>query len=134
MFTSTATGTVEEPPRLNVASTPPSMTPQSMTRPSMPAPREQPGVILTGLVVGAAVVLALWWHNTPSITGLGDWLTNAGRVTGLLAGYGVVVLVALMARIRPLDQRIGSDRLTRWHASGGRYTVTLVVAHGLLIL
>jgi ferredoxin-NADP reductase len=75
----------------------------------------------------------LWWHDTTAISGLGDWLTNAGRVTGLLAGYGVVVLVALMARIPPLERGIGADRLARWHAMGGRYTVSLVVAHGLLI-
>jgi len=66
--------------------------------------------------------------------GLGDWLTNAGRITGLLAGYGVVVLVALMARIPPLERGIGADRLARWHSRGGRYTVSLVVAHGLLII
>ena len=70
----------------------------------------------------------------PAIHGLGDWLTNAGRITGLLAGYGVVVLVALMARIPPLERGIGADRLARWHAMGGRYTVSLVVAHGLLII
>ena len=65
--------------------------------------------------------------------GFGDWLTNAGRITGLLAGYAVVVLVALMARIPPLERGIGADRLARWHAMGGRYTVGLVVAHGVLI-
>ena len=82
---------------------------------------------------GAAAVLLLWFHNTPAIHGWGDWLTNAGRITGLLAGYGVVVLVALMARLPPLERGIGSDRLARWHAMGGRYTVILVVAHALLI-
>ena len=50
-----------------------------------------------------------------------------------IAGYGVVVLVALMARIPPLERGIGADRLARWHAMGGRYSVSLVVAHGLLI-
>jgi predicted ferric reductase len=93
-----------------------------------------PGAVLGVIVAGAVATLALWWHDTPSIHGLGDWLTNAGRVTGLLAGYGVVVLVALMARIPPLERGIGADRLARWHAHGGRYTVSLVVAHGLLII
>ena len=36
--------------------------------------------------------------------GLGDWLTNAGRITGLLAGYAVVVLLALMARVPALER------------------------------
>jgi predicted ferric reductase len=92
-----------------------------------------PHAVLALISAGAVAALLLWWHDTPSINGFGDWLTNAGRITGLLAGYGVVVLVALMARIPPLERGIGADRLARWHARGGRYTVSLVVAHGLLI-
>ena len=99
----------------------------------MPAPGAHPHAVLVAIATGALASVLLWWHNTPSISGLGDWLTNAGRITGLLAGYGVVVLVALMARIPPLERGIGADRLARWHARGGRYTVGLVVAHGLLI-
>ena len=85
------------------------------------------------IAAGASATVLLWWHGTPSINGFGDWLTNAGRVTGLLAGYGVVVLVALMARLPPVERGVGADRLARWHAMGGRYTVGLVVAHALLI-
>src|SRR3954452_9985469 len=96
-------------------------------------PMARPGAVLAAVLAGAAATVLLWWHDTTSIHGLGDWLTNAGRVTGLLAGYGVVVLVALMARIPPLERGIGADRLARWHAMGGRYTVSLVVAHGVLI-
>jgi predicted ferric reductase len=95
--------------------------------------RARPGAVLAVILAGAVATIALWWHDTTSVNGLGDWLTNAGRVTGLLAGYGVVVLVALMARIPPLERGIGADKLARWHAMGGRYTVSLVVAHGLLI-
>jgi len=96
-------------------------------------PRAHPNAVLAVIAVGALIAVALWWRDTPIINGLGDWLTNAGRVTGLLAGYSVVVLVALMARIPPLERGIGADRLARWHARGGRYTVCLVVGHGLLI-
>src|SRR3954466_8935124 len=100
-----------------------------------PAPaRANPSAVLAVITTGAAAVLGLWWHNTPSIHGWGDWLTHAGRATGPLAGYAVVVLVALMARIPPLERGIGADKLARWHATGGRYTVCLVVAHGLLII
>ncbi|HET6910465.1 MAG TPA: ferredoxin reductase family protein [Mycobacteriales bacterium] len=97
------------------------------------ASRAHPGAVLAVITSGALAAVALWWRDTPSINGLGDWLTNAGRVTGLLAGYSVVVLVALMARIPPIERGVGADRLARWHARGGRYTVCLVVAHGLLI-
>jgi len=90
--------------------------------------------VLAVIALGAAAVIALWWHSTPDVSGLGGWLTGAGEILGLLAGYGVVVLVALMARLPPLEQGIGTDQLARWHAMGGRYVVSLVVAHGLLIL
>jgi ferredoxin-NADP reductase len=83
---------------------------------------------------GAVAVVALWWFDTAAVRGLGEWLTNAGRITGLLAGYAVVVLLALMARLPALERGVGSDRLARWHAMGGRYTVSLAVAHTLLII
>ena len=97
------------------------------------AARSAPHAVLAAIAAGGLAAIALWWHSTPSVHGFGDWLTNAGRITGLLAGYGVVVLVALMARIPPLERGIGADRLARWHARGGRHVVSLVVAHGLLI-
>jgi predicted ferric reductase len=90
--------------------------------------------VLWGIALGAVAVLALWWQDTTSPHGLGAWLTGAGRILGLLAGYGVVVLVALMARLPPLERGVGTDRLARWHAMGGRYVVSIVVAHGLLIV
>jgi predicted ferric reductase len=97
------------------------------------APRARPTAVLTVIGAGAAGVLALWWHGTPTLGGFGDWLTNAGRITGLEAGYGVVILIALMARIPPVERGVGADRLARWHSLGGRYVVGLVVAHALLI-
>lgn len=68
------------------------------------------------------------------MVGFGGWLTGAGRITGLLAGYAVVVLLALMARIPSVDRGIGTDRLARWHSMGGRYTVWLAIAHTVLII
>jgi predicted ferric reductase len=94
----------------------------------------RPSLILAIIGTGAAAVIALWWHDTPAITGTGDLLTGAGRVLGLLAGYGFVVLVALMARLPPLERGIGADRLARWHAMGGRYVITLVTGHTVAII
>jgi ferredoxin-NADP reductase/DMSO/TMAO reductase YedYZ heme-binding membrane subunit len=99
-----------------------------------PTAGAHPAAVLAAIGAGAVAAVGLWWVDTPYVRGFGDWLTNAGRITGLLAGYGVVVLVALMARIPPLERGVGADRLARWHSRGGRYTVSLVVAHGLLII
>ncbi len=107
--------------------------PQAPRIQDLPPAGAHPVVVLAVIAAGAVGTVGLWWHDTASIHGFGDWLTNAGRITGLLAGYAVVVLVALMARLPPLERGVGADRLARWHAHGGRYTVSLVVAHGLLI-
>jgi predicted ferric reductase len=108
------------------------------TAPRRAAPSRRPvlapNVALTLVALGALAVLGLWWQDTQFVYGLGSWLTNAGRITGLLCGYAVVVLLALMARVPALEHGVGSDRLTRWHAMGGRYTVSLAIAHTLLII
>ncbi|MEV0973804.1 ferredoxin reductase family protein [Microtetraspora glauca] len=96
--------------------------------------RARPEAVLVAVAVGALAVLGLWWAGTPSVSGLDGWLTNAGRITGLLAGYAFAVLLALMARVPALERGVGSDRLARWHSMGGRYVVGLAVAHTLLII
>jgi predicted ferric reductase len=112
---------------------------QSQPFPAVPARRRLarpavPALVLAVIAAGAVAVLALWWQDTTSIHGMGDLLTNVGRVLGLLSGYGFVVLVALMARLPPLERGIGSDRLARWHAQGGRYVITLVTGHVVTIV
>jgi predicted ferric reductase len=51
------------------------------------------------------------------------------HVSGMLAGYAVLVLLVLMSRWPVLERGIGSDRLARWHATGGRAVLTLVLVH-----
>ncbi|MFF8944028.1 ferric reductase-like transmembrane domain-containing protein [Streptomyces sp. NPDC014864] len=103
--------------------------------PVPPAPRRSPAsAVLLALWTGAAAVIALWWFGTDSVVGTAGWLTGAGRIAGLLCGYACAVLVGLMARVPLLERRVGSDRVARWHAMAGRYTVCLLVAHVVLIL
>lgn len=101
----------------------------------------RPGRIWSQVLVGAIAagvlpVLGIWWSNTSagSLVGLGGYLTAAGRVTGLLAAYLLLVLVALMARIPALERRVGSDVLSRFHRALGEYTVVLASAHAILII
>lgn len=74
-------------------------------------------------VAGWPLLLALRSPNPfqPSVV--------VAHVSGMLAGYGVVVLIGLMSRMPALERGIGADRLARWHAAGGRLVVTLVVVH-----
>nr|WP_244299443.1 ferredoxin reductase family protein [Streptomyces viridochromogenes] len=99
----------------------------------MTAPRVVGAVAQLLVGAGALAVIGLWWADTTSVVGLSGWLTNAGRVTGLLAGYACAVLLASMSRLPVLERAVGSDRLARWHALGGRYTISLTLAHVLLI-
>ncbi|NIZ92275.1 ferredoxin reductase family protein [Kineococcus rubinsiae] len=47
----------------------------------------------------------------------------------MLAGYGVLVMIALMSRAPALERGVGADVLARWHGVGGRIVVTLVLVH-----
>ncbi|MGI5141304.1 MULTISPECIES: ferredoxin reductase family protein [unclassified Streptomyces] len=98
-------------------------------------PRRSPAVPLVVAVwAGAAGVIWLWWMNTPSIADNTSKILNAGRITGLLAGYLMALVVLQMARVPALERRVGSDRVARWHAMTGRYTICLVLAHLFLTM
>jgi predicted ferric reductase len=91
-------------------------------------------VLLTAVSAGAVATVWMWVHDLSAPYSLADWVTNAGRLTGLLGGYGLGVLIFLMSRIPWLERRIGAGELARWHALGGRYVLSLLVAHTLLII
>ncbi|WP_246236151.1 ferredoxin reductase family protein [Streptomyces boluensis] len=61
-------------------------------------------------------------------------MASAAHLTGLLAGYGVLVMLFLMARVPAVEHGVGADRLARRHALGGRWVLTLCTAHALLAL
>jgi predicted ferric reductase len=105
--------------------------------PARPARLSQGGrEALVGALValGGAGVVYMWWHDTApaSVYGTGPWLTSAGRVTGLVGTYLVVIEVLLMARVPWLDRMIGMDRLVTWHRRNGEYSISLLVAHAVL--
>ncbi|MDH6707916.1 ferredoxin-NADP reductase/DMSO/TMAO reductase YedYZ heme-binding membrane subunit [Kitasatospora sp. MAA19] len=112
--------------------------PRPAARTHRAAPRRpaaaRPAAVLCLIVAGALGVLALWWSDTPVVAGAAAWLTGAGRITGLLAGYAAPVLLLLMARLPLLERGVGADRLARWHAFGGRWLVALVTVHVLSIV
>ena len=91
-------------------------------------PRFRPRQVLTAIQLGAMAV-ALW----PLVLALhGPPLRPAplvAHVAGMLAGFGVVVLLGLMSRAPALERGVGADVLTRWHSRGGRLVVSLVLVH-----
>ncbi|MFJ3794030.1 ferric reductase-like transmembrane domain-containing protein [Kitasatospora sp. NPDC090091] len=103
-------------------------------RPRRLPPATTAVAVQTAVVLGAAAVLALWWQDTARISGAAQWLTGAGRITGLLAGYAAPVLLLLMARLPLLERGVGADLLARRHAQGGRYLIGLVTVHVLTVV
>ena len=93
-----------------------------------------PIVVLALIALGLVGVMYLWWRDTLFLHGPGALLVDIGEVLGMLAGYGVVILVALMARLPPLEKGIGTDRLARWHSIGGRYVISVTSGHVVFII
>ena len=98
--------------------------------------RERETLVLAVIAAGGLAVLGLWWANNPGrdLHTFADRLTGAGRISGLLGTYLVLVQVVLMARLPWLDRWIGTDRLASWHRSNGQYTIGMLVAHTVLII
>jgi predicted ferric reductase len=60
-----------------------------------------------------------------------DPVALVAHVSGMLAGYGVLVMLVVMSRWPLLERGIGADVLARWHAAGGRVILSLVLVHAL---
>jgi predicted ferric reductase len=105
----------------------------SAAPPMPPGPRAAARVIdrstaLTALWVGALVVGT--WPLV--LAAAGPDLPVVGiiaHVSGMLAGYGVLVLLLLMARSPALERGVGADVLARGHSLAGRIVVVLVLVH-----
>jgi predicted ferric reductase len=91
--------------------------------------RDAAAAVMAALAVGALLVAA-WPVLAPVLDGVPpDPVAMVAHVSGMLAGYGVLVMLVLMSRWPALEQGIGADVLARWHAAGGRTVLTLVLVH-----
>ncbi|MDN3935620.1 ferredoxin reductase family protein [Arthrobacter sp. YD4] len=86
-------------------------------------------MLLWLITAGALAATALAGFSAPRPLRLN--LPLLAHTSGLLAGYGVTVMVALMSRAPALERGVGADRLARWHAKGGRAIVCLILIHGV---
>ncbi|MFI1152145.1 ferric reductase-like transmembrane domain-containing protein [Streptomyces sp. NPDC020817] len=87
-----------------------------------------------GMLGGAGLVALLWAAQVRPSARLDALFATAAHLTGLLAGYGVLVLLFLMARVPAVEHGVGADRLARWHARGGRHVLLLCLGHALFAL
>jgi predicted ferric reductase len=92
--------------------------------------------VLGMVFYGLGEVIVWLWLNGGGITGVHDWgtlFTSAGRLTGLVGAYLLLVQVVLLARVPVLEWIAGFDRLTVWHRINGRLCLTLILTHVGLI-
>ncbi|MFC4021124.1 ferric reductase-like transmembrane domain-containing protein [Micromonospora sp. GCM10011542] len=113
-------------------------------RPAAPVPpqipaRRGPGgrrLLAVLLAVGLLASVLPWWLDTPagSLRSTASTITAAGRITGLVAGYLLLVQVLMMSRLPVLERWIGGEQLARWHRDVGATLLVAVLAHMSLIL
>ncbi|MTK04138.1 ferredoxin reductase family protein [Micromonospora sp. CP22] len=93
--------------------------------------------LLVVLFLGGLVASVLpWWRDTPtgSLTGATAMTTAAGQITGLVAGYLLLVQVLMMSRLPVLERWAGGERIARWHRDVAATLLVAVLAHVALIL
>jgi predicted ferric reductase len=79
-----------------------------------------------------AVFVAVWPLLAMTLAGGPlDPVAMVAHVSGMLAGYGVLIMLVLMSRWPVLERGVGADVLARWHAAGGRTIVGLVLVHAV---
>lgn len=93
-------------------------------------------VLVLGVVSGGALALAWLWifdGGITSISGTAAFFTSLGRITGLFAGYLLVLQVLLLIRLPFLEWISGFDQLTRWHRLVGKSCLYLIIGHVVAI-
>jgi ferredoxin-NADP reductase len=82
---------------------------------------------------GLAVTLGLAVGTAGPLGAPGGVATAAGRLTGLLGTYLMLIVVLLVGRLPALEHAVGQDRLVRWHRRLAPWPLLLIAAHGALI-
>lgn len=84
---------------------------------------------LAGLGFGLTLALVVINETPGSLASPGGWFNAAGRLTGFLGSYLMLMMVFLIARIPWLERAVGQDQLVRWHRRIGGWPVILIALH-----
>ncbi|MGC4889299.1 ferredoxin reductase family protein [Micromonospora sp. DT227] len=112
-------------------------------RPAAPVPpgrpRRGPGgrrALAAAFWLGLVVAVLPWWLDTPagSLADTADLLTAGGRITGLIAGYLLLVQVLAMSRLGVLERALGGERISRLHRDLGATLLVAVLTHMALLV
>lgn len=89
----------------------------------------------TVVTVNSGVIIWLWIQggNVSGVHDISGFLDSAGRITGLLAAYLLLIQVLLLARLPWIERAAGFDHLTVWHRRNGKVCLYLIVGHVVFI-
>ncbi|MDI2125033.1 ferredoxin reductase family protein [Yinghuangia seranimata] len=97
-------------------------------------PRVTPAALYVGVATGGGTVVGLWAAQARWSIRADALLATAAHLAGLLAGYGFLVMLLLMARVPAIERGVGADVLTRRHTQAARYVLSALGAHLVLAL
>ncbi len=90
--------------------------------------------ILAGLGLGAVLALTFTVEDRAAVHSPGGWWLLVARLSGMVAAYGLLVMVVLIARIPQLERAVGQDQLVRWHRKIAPYLYYLMTAHIITVV
>ena len=102
------------------------------TRREGPGPKPWVGDTLatfSGVGLGGTIALALSQESRSTLSSAAGILQAAGRLSGLVGTYLMLVMLVLIARIPWLERTVGQDRLVRWHRRIGGWPIGLIAVH-----
>ncbi len=88
---------------------------------------------LAGLGLGAVLAAVILGESRGSLAAPGGLLSAAGRLSGFTGTYLMLIMVVLIARLPWLESSLGQDRLVRWHRRLAPWSISLIMAHVILI-
>lgn len=104
-------------------------------RAARPRPRTVDALtLLLGLGLGVTIALGLTTVSASSLQAPGGAWTFAGRMTGLVGAYAMLVTVLLAGRLPVVERLLGQDRLIAWHRRLAPWGLVLIAAHGVATL
>lgn len=100
------------------------------------APRRRPRAVdglaaVLGLGLGATIALGITAESPGSLGAAGGAWTFAGRLTGLVGAFALLVTVLLAGRLPVVERTLGQDRLIAWHRRLAPAALILIAAHGM---
>jgi predicted ferric reductase len=93
-------------------------------------------VVISAFYGGLIASVGVWWLQTPtgSVDSVGSGMVEAGRITGMVAGYILLVQILMMSRIGWLDRTISANNLLGAHRDLGMALVFVVLMHVALTI